>query len=135
MFVILGDVLELFVADGAVEGAEGSADFGLERGAAGDGVLYEFHELGGPSLDVGRAMAIRDGKTYFTSETLFFCFFDLSFGVEFSALRYGRLYHADILARLSQSSQIILDVERDRVNTSYRAREQIISLQAFQHRE
>lgn len=40
MFVVLGDVLELLVADGAVEWAEGCADLRLHRGAACDSVLY-----------------------------------------------------------------------------------------------
>lgn len=39
VFVVLGDVLELFVAELAVEGAEDGGDFGLDGGFLGDGGL------------------------------------------------------------------------------------------------
>lgn len=68
---------------------------------------------------MGRGSRLDEGeRTYLSCETLIFGFFHLTFGVEFPALGHGRLYHAHVLARLTQPGQVILHIERNRVDTS-----------------
>lgn len=116
VFVVLGDVLELLVADGAVEWAEGCAEFRLDGGATGDSVLY------GSESVISKEGNVEDGIAHLAGYTLFFRFFDLSLRVEFSPLCDGLFDHANVLAGLTQTSQVVLDIEWDRVNTSYKPR-------------
>lgn len=93
MFVVLGDILKLLVADGAVKWAENFRYFGLESGATSD--------------------------VSFSGFTLFLCFVALALRIQFASLGYRSFDHPKVLASFSEPSCIIFDVEGDWVNPSY----------------
>lgn len=92
VFIILSHVLELLITEAAVKCLQRRCDLISKSELASNEILSCF--------------------------PLIFCFLLLSLGVEASTLRYSRLYHSNILARLPQASQVSLNLERNRVNAT-----------------
>jgi hypothetical protein len=92
VFVILGDILKLFIAYGAVKWPENFRYLGLESGATSD--------------------------VPFSGLALFLCFVALALRIQFASLGYCSFDHPKVLTSFSQPSCIIFDVEWDWVNPS-----------------
>jgi len=92
VFVVLSDILELLIAQVAIERTQHCRDLVLDCSALGNHVLAH--------------------------SPLFLGLFNLSFRIELPPLRNGGLDHTNILIGFSQPRQVILDIEWDGVHTS-----------------
>jgi hypothetical protein len=110
VLVVLGNGLELFLTETAVECFEGGGNLCLEGCAPKHRVLQVV--INPDVLEWKRK------DSYFPCSALRFSFFLLTFGVKFASLRDSCLYHANILIYLSQPSQISFDMEWNRFSES-----------------
>jgi hypothetical protein len=111
VFIVLSDVLELFLADGTVKWPKDLRYLSLKSGATGDiSLRYTNDKL---------QNLCREGQsTHLPSLSLFLSFVPLAFRVQFTSLRDRSLNHTKILTGLPEPGCIILDVERDGINPS-----------------
>lgn len=107
MLIVLSDVLELLVAQRAIECAQRRRDLGLERILARDGVLS------GAWAGVSATPNANEPLTHLAQFPLLLALLLLSLRIEPAALGYRGLDHTNILCRLPQARQIRFDVERD----------------------
>ncbi len=100
VLVVLRDVLELLVAQRAVECAQRRRDLGLERALACNGVLSDAR------VDVSGTPNASEPLTHLAQFPLLFALLLLSLRIEPATLGYRGLDHTYILCRLPQARQI-----------------------------